>query len=86
MNENNSDKLSLPQALNLINDREKDSFCLEKINLTKLQRLAGITRAKLRRLKENRFKEKQHGLQGCKSQSTVLSGFIGIIDNLHKIM
>ena len=29
MNENNSDKLSLPQALDLIKDREKESFCLD---------------------------------------------------------
>ena len=59
MNENNSDKLSLPQALDLIKDREKESFCLEKVNLAELQRLTGITRAKLRRLKENKFKEKR---------------------------
>ena len=82
MNENNSDKLSLPQALDLIKDREKESFCLEKVNLAELQRLTGITRAKLRRLKENNFKEKQHGLLGRKSESTVLSGFTGVIDNL----
>ena len=36
MNENNSDKLSLPQALDLIKDREKESFCLEKVNLAEL--------------------------------------------------
>lgn len=82
MNENNSDKLSLPQALDLIKDREKESFCLEKVNLAELQRLTGITRAKLRRLKENKFKEKQHGLMGRKSESTVLSGFTGVINNL----
>lgn len=46
MNENNSDRLSLPQALDLIKDREKESFCLEKVNLAELQRLTGITRAK----------------------------------------
>ena len=75
MNENNSDKLSLPQALDLIKKKKKESFCLEKVNLAELQRLTGITRAKLRRLKENNFKEKQHGLLGRKSESTVLSGF-----------
>ncbi len=72
MNENNSDKLSLPQALDLI----KDSFCLEKVNLAELQRLTGITRAQLRRLKENKFKEKQHDLIGRKSESTVLYLYI----------
>src|SRR5574344_110771 len=82
MNENNSDKLSLPQALDLIKDREKESFCLEKVNLAELQRLTGISRAKLRRLKENKFREKQHGLMGRKSESTVLSGFTGVINSL----
>ena len=82
MNENNSDKLSLSQALDLIKDREKENFCLEKVNLAELERLTGITRAKLRRLKDNNFKEKQHGLQGRKSAVTVLSGFTGVLDNL----
>ena len=82
MNENNSDKLSLSQALDLIKDREKENFCLEKVNLAELERLTGITRAKLRRLRENNFKEKQHGLQGRKSAVTVLSGFTGVLDNL----
>ena len=61
MNENNSDKLSLSQALDLIKYREKENFSLGKVNLAELERLTGITRAKLRRLKENNFKEKQHG-------------------------
>lgn len=74
MNKNNSDKLSLSQALDLIKDREKENFSLEKVNLAELKRLTGITRAKLRRLKENNFKETQHGLKGRKSSATVLSG------------
>lgn len=82
MNDYNSDSLSLSQALELIKDREGKSFSAGKVNLAELERLTGITRAKLRRLKGNGFKEKPHGLKGRKSPSTVLSGFAGVLDNL----
>ena len=82
MNENNSDKLSLSQALELIKNREKESFNIQKINLAELERLTGITRAKLRRLKKTNFKEQPHGLTGRKCSNTVLSGYTGVLDNL----
>ena len=47
MNENNSDKLSLPQALDLIKDREKESFCLEKVNLAEKEAKKRSLEAKL---------------------------------------
>ena len=84
MNENNSDKLSLSQALELIKKQNKENFSNAKVNLAELERLTGITRAKLRRLKKNNFQEVPHGLKGQKSQITVLSGFTGVLDNLLK--
>ena len=53
----NSSPLSLSQALELIKTREGENFSNEKVNLAELQRLTGITRGKLRRLKKNRFEE-----------------------------
>ena len=60
MNEqiDNSSPLSLSQALELIKTREGENYSKEKVNLAELQRLTGITRGKLRRLKKNRFEEK----------------------------
>ena len=57
MNEqtDNSSPLSLSQALELIKTREGENFSKEKVNLAELQRLTGITRGKLRRLKKNSF-------------------------------
>ena len=53
MNEqiDNSSPLSLSQALELIKTREGENFSKEKVNLAELQRLTGITRGKLRRLR-----------------------------------
>lgn len=43
----------LTQAINKIKMQQGEKFELDKINLAELERLTGITRAKLRRLKEN---------------------------------
>ena len=53
MNEqiDNSSPLSLSKALELIKTREGGNFSKEKVNLAELQRLTGITRGKLRRLR-----------------------------------
>ena len=63
MNEqiDNSSPLSLSQALELTKSREGENFSKEKVNLAELQRLTGIKRGKLRRLKKNRFEEKPNG-------------------------
>lgn len=55
MNENNSDKLSLSQALELIKSQNKENFSNTKANLAELERLIGIPRAKLRRLKRSDY-------------------------------
>ena len=53
MNEqiDNGNELSLSQALEQIKSRNANVFSEEKVNLAELQRLTGISRSKLRRLK-----------------------------------
>lgn len=83
MNEqnNNGSGMSLSQALELIKSREGKTYDIEKVNLAELQRLTGITRAKLRRLKKNGFVEKENGNKGKKANDTVLSGYTSVLDN-----
>ena len=72
----------IAQVLNEMKSEQGTSFSLEKINLAELSRRTGITRAKLRRLKDNGFVDKPHGLSGRKANVTVLSGFTGILNEL----
>lgn len=72
----------IAQALNEIKSELGDRFYLDKINLAELQRRTGISRAKLRRLKENGFVVLPHALIGRKAETTILSGYTGIIDAL----
>ena len=83
MNRNHNDLTEIiTQVLNEIKSELGDNFSLEKINLAEFERRTGISRAKLRRLKENNFVIKPHGLIGKKAESTVLSGYTDIIDAL----
>lgn len=86
MNEqiDNSSPLSLSQALELIKTREGENFSKEKVNLAELQRLTGITRGKLRRLKKNRFEEKPNGNKGRTAAENVLSGYESVLNNFLK--
>ena len=61
-----------------------DQFNLDKINLAELERRTGISRARLRRLKENGFVDVPHASKGRKAMSTLLSGYTGILDGLLK--
>ena len=72
----------IAQAIEEIKQEQGESFDLSKINLAELQRRTGISRAKLRRLKENGFVAKPHGLTGHTAAATVLSGYTGMLDNL----
>lgn len=75
---------ALAKAIEEMRDEQGDKFSLEKINLAELERRTGISRAKLRRLKENGFAEKPHALKGRKAPTTLLSGYTGILDGLLK--
>ena len=72
----------IAQALNEIKSEMGDLFDPEKVNLAELERRTGISRARLRRAKENGFVVTPHALIGRKAETTVLSGFTGIIDSL----
>ena len=83
MKENNNDLTEiLTQVLNEIKDELGDKFDLEKINLAEVERRSGISRAKLRLIKQNGFVIKPHGLTGRHPAVTLLTGFTGIIDTL----
>ena len=72
----------IAQSLNEIKSELGDRFDPAKVNLADLERRTGISRAKLRRIKDNGFEITPHGLLGRKSAATVVSGFTGLIDEL----
>ena len=83
MGEKNNDLTGIiAQALNEMKSDLGDKFDLEKVNLAELERRTGISRGKLRRLKDNDFVDKPHGRTGRKAASTVLTGYTGILDAL----
>lgn len=83
MGEKNNDLTEIiAQALNEMKSDLGDKFDLEKVNLAELERRTGISRGKLRRLKDNDFVDKPHGRTGSKAASTVLTGYTGILDAL----
>ena len=71
----------ITQALEEMKSEQGNSFRLEKVNLSELERRTGISRAKLRRLKKNGFKPVTHSKKARKS---ILDGYVSIIDNLLK--
>lgn len=72
----------ITETLNEMKRELGDQFDLDKINLAEFERRTGISRARLRRIKENGFVIKPHALTGRKAGTTVLTGFTGIIDSL----
>ena len=86
MNNQNSNDLSeiIARALNEMKLEAGDSFDLEKVNLAELERRTKISRKKLRKIKEDGFVIKPHGLLGTQKANTVLSGFTDTIDSLLK--
>lgn len=72
------------EAIKQMMAEQGDKFSLEKINLADLGRRTGISRAKLRRMKEHDLEDVQHALKGRKATTTLLSGYTGILDSLLK--
>ncbi len=72
----------IAQVLDEMKSEQGPSFSLEHINLSELSRRTGVSRSKLRRIKDNGFVDKPHGLSGRKAETTVLSGYTGILDEL----
>ena len=83
MEEKNNDLTEIiAQALNEMKKDLGDRFDLDHINLAELERRTGITRARLRRIQKDGFVDKPHALIGRKSETTILTGFTGVIDTL----
>ena len=72
----------IAQAIEEMKAEQGKNFSLEKINLAELERRTGLSRAKLRRLKEHGFRDTPHGLIGHKPSVSVLSGYSGLLDKL----
>ena len=83
MNEQTSNDLSLivAQAIEEIKDEQGERFSLERINLAELGRRTGLSRARLRRLKANGFRDRPHGLTGRCNRPTVLTGYESVLDD-----
>ena len=70
------------QALEDMKKEQGEKFCLEEVNLAELKRRTGISRGKLRKMKRDGFKRKRHGSAGRTAETTVLTGYTGVIDDL----
>ena len=84
MNELNRNGLEpiIAQAIEEMKREQGEDFCLGRINLAELGRRTGISRAKLRRLKENGFVSKPHGSKGHRPKETLLSGYSSMMNTL----
>ena len=84
MNENKSNDLQsiITQAIEEMKSEQGSTFDLNKINLAELGRRTGLSRAQLRRLKKNDFRVTPHALTGRKANTTIISGYSGVIDYL----
>ena len=66
------------KAIEQMMAEQGDKFSLEKVNLAELERRTGISRARLRRMKEHGFDEDtEHAAKGRKASTTLLSGYTG---------
>ena len=74
----------IAQAIEEMKAEQGELFSLERINLAELERRTGVSRGKLRRLKQNKFQDLPRNTKGSKHKTTKLSGYTGIIDNLLK--
>ena len=72
----------ITQAIDEMKSEQGNKFSLDKINLAELERRTGVSRSKLRRLKDNGFVFKSHAREGRKARQTILTGYTGILDAL----
>ena len=74
----------ITQVLDELQKEQGNGFDPYKVNLAELERRTGISRSRLRTLKSKGFKTGAHGLSGRRAETTVLTGFTGVLDNLLK--
>ena len=78
------EQAKITQAIADMKTEAGDSFRLEKLNLAELERRTGVTRSRLRRLKDSSFEFRPHGNAGKESPRKGLIGYTGILDGLLK--
>ena len=82
---NRNDPLAIiTQVLNDMQKEQGNDFDINTVNLAELERRTGLSRSRLRTLKSKGFKTATHGLSGRKAETTVLTGFTGVIDSMLK--
>ena len=72
----------IAQAIEEMKSEQGNNFSLDRINLAELERRTGVSRAKLRRLKQNGFADTPHASQGRKRGQTILTGYTAILDDM----
>ena len=77
-----NDETRISEALEAMRSEAGRRFSLDTVNLAELERRTGISRAKLRRLKQNGFKFLPHANKGKKSEHTILTGYSGMLDTM----
>ena len=85
MNELKRNDLSmtiLTQAIDKLKEEQGENFSLEKINLAELQRLTGLSRAKLRLLKQNGFQIQPHGNTGKTKKPSILDPYKDLVNRM----
>ena len=65
------------KAIEQMMAEQGDKFSLEKVNLAELKRRTGISRARLRRMKEHGFEDTEHAAKGRKASTTRLYRYPG---------
>lgn len=73
---------SIAQAIAEMKVEQGELFSLEQINLAELERRTGISRGKLRRLKQNGFRDLPRSTKGRKHTVTKPSSYTGLLDSM----
>ena len=71
----------IAQAIAEMEETHGEFKSVDEINLAELSRLTGLSRAKLRRLKENGFCVTPHGLRGQRKEQ-ILDGYTSVLDSM----
>ncbi len=77
-----NDEIRVAEALEAMRAEAGRRFSLATVNLAELERRTGISRAKLRRMKQNGFNVLPQANKGRKSEHTILTGYSGMLDTM----
>ena len=84
LDKHNGLQQTISQALEEMNRESGGNLKISSVNLAELGRRTGLSRKKLRKLKEDGFVVKPHGNTGKKRETSVMAGFTGVADELLK--